>query len=98
CLVALPNGRQPLDFPRAGNIPKQDAFPQMGNLARRLAGRLLELRGETPQYLFARRLGISKSSLNRIELGDQNVSLRTLDRLCGRLRCDVAELFPLEGR
>ncbi len=66
----------------------------MGNLAKRLANRLLELRGETPQYLFARRLGVSKSSLNRMELADQNVSLRTLEVLCARLKCDVGDLFP----
>ncbi len=66
----------------------------MGKLAKRLSRRLLELRGETPQYLFARRLGVSKSSLNRMELGDQNVSLRTLETLCARLKCDVGDLFP----
>ena len=66
----------------------------MGTLARKLARKLQELRGETPQYLFARRLGISKSSLNRMELGDQNVSLKTLETLCARLKCDVGELFP----
>jgi len=70
----------------------------MGNLSKRLAKRLLELRGETPQYLFARRLGISKSSLNRMELGDQNVALKTLERLCTQLKCDVADLFPKEPR
>ena len=68
----------------------------MGNLAKRLARKLIQLRGEAPQYLFARRIGLSKSSLNRMELGDQNVSLKTLDRLCARLKCDVADLFPKE--
>jgi DNA-binding Xre family transcriptional regulator len=66
----------------------------MGNLAKRLAKRLRELRGDAPQNQFARKLGISKSSLNRMEIGDQNVSLRTLERLCARLRCDIADLFP----
>ncbi len=70
----------------------------MGKLAKRLSRKLLELRGETPQYLFARRLGVSKSSLNRMELGDQNVSLKTLDVLCARLKCDVTELFPRDSR
>jgi transcriptional regulator with XRE-family HTH domain len=68
----------------------------MGNLARRLARRLRKLRGETPQYLFARKLRVSKSSLNRLEIGDQNVSLKTLEKLCARLRCDIADLFPGE--
>ena len=70
----------------------------MGNLAKRLSRKLLQLRGDTPQYLFARRIGVSKSSLNRMELGDQNVSLKTLDRLCARLKCDIADLFPRETR
>jgi transcriptional regulator with XRE-family HTH domain len=66
----------------------------MGHLAQRLAKRLQELRGDMPQVQFARRLGISKSSLNRMEIGDQNVSLNTLERLCTRLKCDIADLFP----
>ena len=48
--------------------------------------------------MFARRLGISKSSLNRMEMGEQNVSLKTLERLCARLKCDIADLFPAERR
>ena len=66
----------------------------MGNLAARLARRLRDLRGEVPQYQFAKKLGVSKSSLNRMEIGDQNVSLKTLERLCARLKCDVVDLFP----
>ncbi len=66
----------------------------MGKLEKRLAGKLLELRGDVPQYRFARKLGISKSSLNRMEIGTQNVSLRTLETLCSRLKCDIADLFP----
>jgi len=69
----------------------------MGRLATRLAKKLKSLRGDTPQYRFARKLGISKSSLNRMEIGEQNVSLATLERLCVRLKCDIADLFP-KGR
>ena len=65
----------------------------MDTLATRLGRRLQELRGEESQLQFARKLGVSKSSLNRMELGEQNVSLKTLDTLCRRLRCDVSELF-----
>ena len=68
----------------------------MGNLSRRLAKKLRELRGDTPQYRFARKLGVSKSSLNRLELGEQNVSLKTIQTLCRRLKCDIADLFPPE--
>jgi DNA-binding Xre family transcriptional regulator len=66
----------------------------MDSLATRLGKRLQELRGEEPQLKFSRKLGISNSSLNRMEQGEQNVSLKTLDVLCKRLKCDVADLFP----
>ena len=66
----------------------------MGSLANRLATKLQELRGDTAQVQFAQKLGISKSSLNRMEMGEQNVSLKTLQILCRKLKCDVADLFP----
>lgn len=65
----------------------------MDTLAIRLGRRLRELRGDEPQLQFAKKLGISKSSLNRMELGEQNVSLKTLDTLCRRLKVKVGELF-----
>jgi transcriptional regulator with XRE-family HTH domain len=65
----------------------------MDTLAIRLGRRLRELRGDEPQLQFAKKLGISKSSLNRMELGEQNVSLKTLDTLCRRLKVEVGELF-----
>jgi len=65
----------------------------MDNLAKRLGRRLVELRGDASQLQFAKRLGVSKSSLNRMELGEQNVSLKTLDTLCRRLKCDIGDLF-----
>jgi transcriptional regulator with XRE-family HTH domain len=65
----------------------------VGTLAKRLAARIRALRGERTLVVFARRLGISKSSLARLETGDQNVSLRTLERLCVRLKCDIDDLF-----
>lgn len=68
----------------------------MNTLARRLAKKLRELRGDEPQLRFCRKLGISKSSLHRMEEGDQNTSLRTLEVLCSRLHCDIADLFPKE--
>jgi DNA-binding Xre family transcriptional regulator len=65
----------------------------MSSLAQRLGKKLRQLRGDEPQLQFARRLGISNSSLNRMELGEQNVSLKTLETLCKRLKCDVGDLF-----
>jgi len=38
-------------------------------------------------------LGISRPTLTRLENADQNVTLRTLARLCRRLRCEIGDLF-----
>ncbi len=65
----------------------------MKTLADRLGKRLRDLRGEESQLAFAKKLGISKSSLNRMEIGEQNVSLKTLDTLCRRLKRDIGDLF-----
>ena len=65
----------------------------MEGLAIRLGKRLRELRGEESQLQFSRKLGISNSSLNRMEQGEQNVSLKTLEVLCKRLKCDISDLF-----
>ena len=66
----------------------------MEGLAQRLAKKLIELRGDIPQYRFAKKLDISKSTLNRLEIGEQNVSLKTLEKLCKKLKCDISDLFP----
>ena len=33
------------------------------------------------------------STLHRMELGEQNVTLQTLEQICDRLKCGVADLF-----
>ena len=68
----------------------------MGKLARKLGKRLKKERGDMSQVQFARRIGVSKSSLNRMEIADQNVTLRTLEHLCKVLKCDIGELFEPE--
>ena len=42
---------------------------------------------------FARKIGISSSSLHRMEMGEQNVTLTTLERLLKRLKCNAADVF-----
>ena len=65
----------------------------MEKLARERAENLRKERGEQSQVAFARKIGISKSSLNRIEIGEQNVTLETLDTICARLRCGIHDLL-----
>jgi DNA-binding Xre family transcriptional regulator len=46
---------------------------------------------------FARKMGLSDSTLHRMELGEQNVTLKTLEQICDRLKCSVSDLFD-EGK
>lgn len=62
-------------------------------LSSRLANKLRSLRGESSQTSFAKKLGITQASLNRIENCGQNVTLKTLELFMKRLKCDIADLF-----
>lgn len=65
------------------------------DLARLLAESLQRLRREAglTQAQMARVLGISRPTLTRLESASQNVTLRTLARLCRVLRCEPGDLF-----
>ena len=65
----------------------------MRKLAKRLAKRLKDKRGDLPLRTFARQLGVSKSSLNTIEQANQNVTINTLEKICDRLKCNPGELL-----
>ncbi len=54
---------------------------------------LRKRRGEMTLSAYARKLGISSSSLHRMEMGEQNVTLTTLERLLKRLKCNAADVF-----
>ena len=71
------------------------------DLARALAESLQKLRkdADLTQGDLARRLGISRPTLNRLESASQNVTLKTLSQLCRALRCEPGDLFrPGQGR
>ena len=63
------------------------------SLRTRLAKKLRTLRGEKTIRLFAEELGLSKSTLHKLEQGEQNLTLDQLQRICDGLGCDVGELF-----
>ncbi len=53
----------------------------------------------------ARALGVSRPTLTRLESASQNVTLKTLERLCRTLQCEPGDLFhpghlrwPTRGR
>lgn len=67
---------------------------QKGYLAKRLAKGIAKFRGDNSQNQFAKKLGISNASLNRLENEVQNISLNTIETLCRNLNCDIEDLFP----
>jgi len=63
------------------------------DLAQKLAANLRARRGNKTQDEFARKLGISRATLSRLESAAQNTTISTLEQISKSLRCDVAELF-----
>jgi len=45
------------------------------------------------QGAYARKLGISRPTLNRLENAGQNTTLATLQKICRALKCDIGDLF-----
>ena len=62
-------------------------------LAKQLAAYLRKQRGDLTFQQFARKTGISDSTLHRLELAEQNITLDTLEQLCDRLKCPITEIF-----
>ncbi|MCI5049513.1 MAG: helix-turn-helix domain-containing protein [Rickettsiales bacterium] len=58
-----------------------------------LAAKLRELRGDMTQREFAEKLGTTQATVNRIEQGEQNVTIDTLYQFCRRLRCTPNDLL-----
>ena len=42
---------------------------------------------------YARKLGISDSTLQRLEIGEQNITVDTLEGILDRLKCSVVDVF-----
>ncbi len=63
------------------------------SLPKQLGQFLRRKRGEMTLPAFARKLGVSSSSLHRIEMGEQNVTLKTLEHLLKRLKCGISDVF-----
>ena len=63
------------------------------HLSSKLAKNIRSRRGETRQRPFAKTLGISQSTLNKIENNTGNVTLDTLNTMCKYLKCDISDLF-----
>jgi DNA-binding Xre family transcriptional regulator len=62
-------------------------------LRKQLGDFLRKRRGSMTYSEFARKIGISSSTLQRIEVGEQNVTLDTLETLFKRLNCRISDVF-----
>jgi transcriptional regulator with XRE-family HTH domain len=62
-------------------------------LRKQLAEFLKRKRGDQTFQQFARKLGLSDSTLQRIEMMEQNVTIDTIQHIVDRLRCKVSDIF-----
>jgi len=60
---------------------------------RRLSRKLKQIKGRQTQAVFARRIGIKQSSLNRILQSKQPLNLDMLETICKFLDLDISELL-----
>jgi DNA-binding Xre family transcriptional regulator len=63
------------------------------SLQKQLARYLRTRRGDLSYPEFSRKTGISASSLHRMEMGEQNVTLKSLESLMKRLNCRITDIF-----
>lgn len=78
---------------RMGTSPWAIFCRMRARLASNLARRIRELRGDQTQREFAEKLRISHATVNRLEQEKENISLKTIQRICDRLKCRVGWLF-----
>ena len=61
--------------------------------AKQLGAFLRKKRGNFTYQQFSRKVGLSDSTLHRLEMGEQNVTLKTLEHLSERFHCKISDLF-----
>jgi DNA-binding Xre family transcriptional regulator len=79
-----------------GRLLRQTA-PVAVSMQKQLGEFLRKRRGKMSYPAFARKLGVSSSSLHRMEMADQNVTLKTLEHLLKRLHCSAKDVFDIEN-
>jgi DNA-binding Xre family transcriptional regulator len=95
-----------LDYPKSGKwstskipyvgLPPEENAVVAQRLAKQLGAFLRKKRGNLTYQQFSRKLGISDSTLQRLEMGEQNVTLKTLEYISDRFHCKISELFGEE--
>ena len=63
-------------------------------LDQQLGDFLRKKRGEATFAEFGRKVGMSASTLYRLENGQQSITLQKLEHVLERLKCTLADVFP----
>jgi transcriptional regulator with XRE-family HTH domain len=66
------------------------------NFDRQLARYLRKERGSLSYADFARKVGVSHTTLHRIERGEHHITLDKLETILGRLKIKLKDVFPGE--
>ena len=69
-------------------------LPMPKSLSKQLGAYLRGRRGERTLRDLGREAGLCRSTLQRLELGEQNVTVDTLENVLRKLKVTVRDLFP----
>jgi DNA-binding Xre family transcriptional regulator len=65
-----------------------------GKLEQQLATFLRKKRGDMSYAKFSRKIGLPQSTLHRLEMRQQSITLSRLELILKRLNCSIREVFP----
>lgn len=60
------------------------------------AKKLKQIRGDQSQVVFAKRIGIAQSTLNRLENCEQSITLHLIEKVADRLKIKIIDLLNLD--
>ncbi len=66
------------------------------NLDRQFARFLRKARGSLSYADFAKKVGVSHTTIHRIERGEHHITLNKLETILGRLKIKLRDVFPEE--
>jgi len=94
-LYRLLSGTSSLNVPHPGLLPLHlclvSAPPTPFD--KKLAAFIRQKRGEIPYRTFARQLGMHRSTLHRLEHGEQSITLGMLHQIMRKLKCRFSDIF-----
>ena len=70
----------------------------MIDVVKQISKKLKELNRGKTQREFAKELGIDVATLNRLENKCENITLKTIQRMCDHLNCNVSFLFDEDDK